>query len=161
VRQRRREKAELALAAIAESRDDSTADFGAAAVRYSEDQATRYRGGDTGWILRGTPARFDPELVEAIFALAQPGDDTGLLVLPKGFAVAKLLERAPAEQRSLAEVRTRLERRLLSRKRSFAHDEFLAEMRAAVHVEIDEQWLGGAESPLPLVAHAMSPGRME
>ena len=44
--------------------------FGGVAVNYSEDQDSRYRGGDIGWLQAGTiDGRWDRKVSEAVFAL--------------------------------------------------------------------------------------------
>jgi parvulin-like peptidyl-prolyl isomerase len=49
--------------------------FGELVRQYSDDQSSRYTGGDTGWLTRGqTSIRWPMEIVEAVFELSQPGD---------------------------------------------------------------------------------------
>lgn len=140
-RQSRFDKAEAALAAVREQASDPNAprSFGAIAVRYSEDQASRYVGGDLGWIDRDTRrGQWGPELARAALALEEPGDLSPLLETPAGFAIVKLLERRAETIRPFDDVAGELRERMLAAKRSRAHEAFLAEMRATVGVELDE-----------------------
>jgi len=145
---KRRELREKAEAASAEAA--SGEDFGALAVRYSHDQASRYRGGDTGWLVRGPEERWDPQVMDAVFALRDPGDVSPLVTTPLGFAVAKLIERRPQETRPLEAGRRHIYERLLKQKRRDAYEAFLAEMERNVEVEVDEQLLGSLPAPAPL-----------
>src|SRR5262249_18707548 len=50
-------------------------DFRLLAARHSEDQSSRYRGGDTGWLTRSDrPGAFEPGAVQALCDLPSPGD---------------------------------------------------------------------------------------
>lgn len=92
--------------------------FGALAVEYSEDQATRYRGGDIGWVQAGRgDARFDAAVVETLFQLPAPGSLSEPVVTPRGCYLVKLLEVRPQRVKPLAEVRPAIEHTLLLENR--------------------------------------------
>jgi parvulin-like peptidyl-prolyl isomerase len=97
----------------------------------SDEQVTRYTGGDTGWLRRdpATSGR-EPALLEALFALEAPGQYAPVVAGPDGFYVARLTERQPGGVRPLEEVREAI-RYQLSRER-----EWLA--RAAFHARAKE-----------------------
>lgn len=67
--------------------------FGALSVNYSEDQETRYQGGDLGYV---TPE--DGRLPPAVFAAAmelEPGGLSTVLETPDGLYLLKLIEKTP------------------------------------------------------------------
>lgn len=80
------------------------ADFAALARQYSEDEASRTRGGDLDFFGRG---RMVPEFEEAAFRL-QPGQISDLVKTQFGFHIIKVTDRRPATQRPLDEVRQQI-----------------------------------------------------
>ena len=116
--------------------------------QHSEDQATRYRGGDAGWLTRSeadTP--WEPELLKAIFELATPGDLSGVIETPRGFYVARLLERRPAGVRPIEEVRDRINYELSIEKRKQGEAAFFEQLKAGLSICIYSNVL---ESVLPV-----------
>lgn len=91
-----RARMEEALAAAQEA--GSNADQWAQVVaKYSEDQATRYAGGDFGYIIKGaTEDVLSPTVLAAAFALASPGDISPIIEAPDGLWLLKLAERTDA-----------------------------------------------------------------
>jgi parvulin-like peptidyl-prolyl isomerase len=76
------------------------------ARQHSEDQATRYQGGELGWNTRDQlKERFGAALSAAVFALVESGQSTTLVEAPDGFYIARLLEQRPQQVRPFAEVR--------------------------------------------------------
>lgn len=132
------------------------ANFAELARIHSEDRATRYSGGDSGWMERGqVPLSWPRELAEAVFALETPG----LLPLVEAggsFYVVKLLDRQSAGTLTLAEVRDRIIHHLREQHRLAAEERFHAEQRAGVTVEIHPAALQAV--PLPTTAVAKGPG---
>lgn len=60
--------------------------FGALAATYSEDQTTRYKGGDFGWIAENDlPARWPAQVMKKLFALKDTGEVSDVLEAPEGF----------------------------------------------------------------------------
>lgn len=85
---------------------ETEATFGPLAQQYSEDQATRYRGGDLGWLPVGsTNAGWPPELLQAIARLNQPRTISPVIETPTALYLVKLAERKPATLRPFATVR--------------------------------------------------------
>lgn len=98
-------KAEAVMAA-AKASPAANGTFRLLAQNYSEDQASRYQGGDIGWLTVGeTNASWDPAVLAAISRLSQPGDLGPVIETPTAFYVIKLVERRPASLRPLAEVK--------------------------------------------------------
>ncbi|MDO8944205.1 MAG: peptidylprolyl isomerase, partial [Desulfobacterales bacterium] len=89
---------------VANAGNDLT--FGQWAQRHSEDQATRYRGGDMGWVRQADPAgQWEESIVAALFALERPGEISPVLTTATGHYLVRLTEIKATATRSLAEVR--------------------------------------------------------
>jgi len=84
------------------------ADFQALARKYSEDDASKGSGGDLGFFGRGTMVK---PFEDAAFSMA-PGQISDLVQTDYGFHVIKVLEKRPAGQRSLAEVKDQITEQL-------------------------------------------------
>jgi len=78
------------------------ADFGALARDNSDDPASAKRGGELGFFARGKMAR---EFEKAAFALAAPGDLSGVVRTSFGFHIIRLEERRPAGREPFEKVR--------------------------------------------------------
>jgi peptidyl-prolyl cis-trans isomerase C len=132
------------------------ANFAELARIHSEDRATRYSGGDGGWMERGqVPLSWPRELAEAIFALETPGI-LQLVEAGGSFYVVKLLDRQSAGSLALAEVRDRIVHQLKKQQRTAAEEHFHAEQRAGLSIEINQAALQAV--PLPTTAVAKVPG---
>ncbi|MFN8642677.1 MAG: peptidyl-prolyl cis-trans isomerase [Candidatus Binatia bacterium] len=111
--------------------------FGALAAQHSDDQASRYFGGDTGWIAAGqTDSRFEPAVIAAIFALDQPGQMAPLVETTSGLYLVRLVEKKPAVLRPLEEVAPAIRAMLLADKRRERSQALYAAAAARVPVEI-------------------------
>jgi peptidyl-prolyl cis-trans isomerase D len=109
--QEKREQAEI-------SYDDlkKGADFAAQAKEYSEDDATREKGGELPLLTRELlAARWGTAVAEAAFALEE-GALSPVIESEKGFHVLKALKVVPAEDHSLEEVQNDIARTLLRQR---------------------------------------------
>ena len=77
------------------------ANFEELAKQYSEDDTSKVKGGDLGWIIKGQTV---PEFEQAAFAL-KPGEISGLVKSMFGFHIIKMVEREEARTRSFEEVK--------------------------------------------------------
>jgi hypothetical protein len=156
----KREVAERAakVRSEAEAQHEAT-DFGALAVRNSADQASRYRGGDIGWLAKGQEdeSRFDARVTDTIFALSSPGELSPLITTSTGIFLIRLLEIKPASMRPLAKVADGIRQQLLAEKRQRRAEELYAAASANVRVEINERRLAAMVIPTP--AGTMPPKR--
>src|SRR3954470_15250285 len=84
------------------------ADFQALARKYSEDDASKGSGGDLGFFGRGTMVK---PFEDAAFSMT-PGQISDLVQTDYGFHVIKVLEKRPAGQRPLAEVKDQITEQL-------------------------------------------------
>ena len=104
----RAEVGRKAEAVLAEAKTIAVGDgtFGLLAQNHSEDQASRYRGGDIGWLTEGTTnADWNPAVLAAISKLSQPGELAPVIETPTAFYLIKLVERKPASLRPLEQVK--------------------------------------------------------
>ena len=107
--------------------------FDEAARRYSLSPDAKL-GGDLGYFRKGVmPPVFD----QACFALA-PGQVSEVVASEYGYHLFKLLEKKPAEKRSLERVRGEVEKILLRRKQEEAQKAALQALRAKANIRIDE-----------------------
>ena len=133
----------------------SGANFAELARLHSEDRATRYSGGDGGWMERGkAPPAWPKELADAAFALETAGGIAPLIEAGGSFYVLKLIERQAAGVRPLAEVRARIAYKLKEQQRVANEERFYAEQKAGVNVEINQAALQAVPLPAPAVAKA-------
>jgi peptidyl-prolyl cis-trans isomerase D len=77
------------------------AKFDELAKKYSEDQGTKEKGGDLGWIVQGQTV---PEFEKAAFSL-QPGTISDLVKTQYGFHIIKVLEKETAHTKPFDEVK--------------------------------------------------------
>jgi peptidyl-prolyl cis-trans isomerase D len=88
------------------------ADFAALAKQNSEDDATKDKGGDLGWIVRGQTV---PEFEAAAFKLPK-GSVSDVIKTPYGILIIKVLEQEAARTQSLDEVRASIQSTLQQQK---------------------------------------------
>lgn len=115
--EKRAELRAKAQAIWSEAGDGDEAAFARLAQQHSEDQSTRYHGGETGWVT--APAfsqRWNVSLSEAAFALTTPGQTAPLVETPDSFYIVRLLEKRPQTVRPLQEVRAVIQYELGQRK---------------------------------------------
>ncbi len=80
-------------------------DFAALARQYSDDEASKARGGDLDFFGRGAMV---PEFEQVAFSLP-PGSLSDLVKTQYGFHIVKVLEKRPAVTRTLEEVKPQIE----------------------------------------------------
>jgi peptidyl-prolyl cis-trans isomerase D len=86
----------------------SGADFAELAKKYSQDDSNASKGGDLDYFGRG---RMVPEFDQVAFSL-QPGQISDLVKTQFGYHIIKLVDKKPASQRPLSEVRAQIEDQL-------------------------------------------------
>lgn len=146
VRERLARARQLALGASAA--EPGTRGFGALAVEFSEDPVTRYKGGDLGWLAASrSDNRFDPAVLEVLFALRQTNDVSGVIETPRGFYVVKWLDVRPARVKSLESVRAMLEHELLIENRRQAEADWRLEVREGRRIEVFPEVLNRITAP--------------
>lgn len=84
-------------------------EFAELAQNESDDTFTGNKGGELDWMEAGT---LDPAFDNAAFALAEPGDVSGVVESDFGLHIIKLLEVRPAQVKALSDVRDSIAERL-------------------------------------------------
>lgn len=109
--------------------------FGPLALEYSDDDATRFRGGDLGWF-DPDPARYnlEPALLAAGFALEQVGEISPVIQGRDALYLVRLMGRRQAQQSLRSEAAER-HRRYLEQRKS-AEAAFIEETRRMIPVTI-------------------------
>jgi len=122
--------------------------FGSLAIEYSEDQATRYKGGDIGWIEEGRGRyRWDSKVIAAGFSLGKIGEISEIIATDSGLFLVKLLDRREPVVSPLEQVKERIRHKLVLEKRKQIEKEFLEEMRAGTAIEIYPEVLEAVKPP--------------
>ncbi len=115
---------QIRTAAMANPAPDGT--FGLLAQNSSDDQASRYRGGDIGWFivknLDSKKTGLDRRVIDALSSLKEPGEISPVIQTANALYLVRLVERQPASQRPLTEVADGV-KYLLGRERSRAQRE--------------------------------------
>jgi len=135
-----------------------TRGLGTAAAEYSEDQGSRYRGGDVGWFDQGrTEYRWPAEVVSAGFSLARNGDISDVIKASEGLYIVSRVDSREPVVTPLEQVQTSIQRRLLAEKRTQTETAFNVKMRSVARVETFSEALAKVHYPSPTVAKAEEP----
>ena len=106
------------------------ADFAQLATKHSEDEGSAKNGGDLDYFGRG---RMVPEFEQAAFSM-EPGQISDLVKTQYGFHIIKVVDKKPAETRSLDEVRTQITDQLRFQKAQ----QSISEQARALDAKIDD-----------------------
>ena len=129
-----RQAMELLRSQIVEARSAEEV-FARIARDHSEHQASRYRGGDIGWLSAGEiPGGWEAAMVEAALRLEQAGEISPVVETPTAFYLVRLTERHPASVRPLEEVREGIEYLITRQKEQTAIEVFFAEQKRGLHI---------------------------
>ena len=129
--------------------------FGPVALTCSEDQSTRYKGGDAGWFDEGQSAyRFPTEVIAAGFALKTNREVSEVLRTADGYYLVTRLDTRPRSFSPLTQVENSLSRRLLAEKRQQAEQSFLLEVRQSTPVKVFPETLRTVDFPTTAVVQA-------
>jgi peptidyl-prolyl cis-trans isomerase C len=138
--------------------DRSSAGFGVLAIEYSDDQASRYRGGEIGWIEPGRGnSRWDPAVIDAGAVLTTPGEISPVIEAGNGFYLLKLLETQPGSNVPLERVSTTIRHRLLTEKRREIEKSYLEQTRASLPVRVYGEVLSTLPKGSPQTAREPAP----
>jgi peptidyl-prolyl cis-trans isomerase C len=125
-----------------------TKGLGAAAADYSDDQASRYRGGDVGWFDEGlTEYRWPTEVVTAGLRLHKNGDISDIIKTTEGFYFVSRTDSRDPVVTPLEQVQASIQRRILGEKRQQAEAAFNKEIGAFAPVETFSKALSKVQYP--------------
>lgn len=131
--------------------------FKQAAVKFSEHQGSRYRGGEIGWVMRGKSPSWLPEKVaETAFALS-PGALSKIIADKDGLYLVTLLEHTPASIRPLAQMETSIRSSLTKQRQASQQKAFDENIRQLAGVVTFSENLKAIELPVPRRPAAQPP----
>jgi hypothetical protein len=150
---RLRERAELEVRGMSH--------FGPLAAEASTDQASRYRGGELGWMSHeSVRARLPVQVAAAALALSGQGAISEPVEGPDAIYLIRLMGSRPAEIRPLDEVRPQIEHQLLRESRSEVDRRWSRFGREGLSISVDRVVLEAAKSPRPREEGAPPPAPM-
>ena len=136
--EKREEFRQRAEALWAHARHTNDVGFRQLALQHSEDQSTRYSGGDTGWFDPAqADSRWDAEVVRAGAILSGPDELAPLVQTGDGFFIVKMLGTRLAARRPFEEIRDGIEYQLRLRKAHEIRETFYQEAKAGLTIEIN------------------------
>lgn len=111
----------------------ATKNLGELAKEHSDDELTRDKEGDLGWISEkdGLPAKF----AEVVFAM-DVGEVRGPVRTDHGFEVVQLLERKDSDARPFEEVKDQIRQQLNSQQLEKQTQSWLMDLRKRAHVDL-------------------------
>lgn len=122
---------------VAGALKDPQADFAGLAKAFSEDPATKDKGGDTGFFERKDYAK---PISDMAFKL-QPGQVSGVFEAPDGFAIIKVEDKRPAGYQPYVQVRESVKARVALEQLDQAKRDWLNEARAKAQIVIPDAFL--------------------
>ena len=121
--------------------------FGGVAINYSEDQTSRYRGGDIGWLDVGSfPEQWPKSVLQAGYAL-EKGKMSGIIETEKGLFVVMKTDDRESAATPFNTASAGLRRELVSKKHQQIEAVFAKETARLIKTEIDPSALASVEIP--------------
>jgi peptidyl-prolyl cis-trans isomerase C len=111
--------------------------FAELAQQYSDDTATKKRGGIMGFFPKGSK---NAELEEIAFRLKKD-EVSEIVITDKGYHIVKLLDRKEGTTKTLEESRKKINNTLTQQKRNEAIQDLLKDLKARTKVEIYQETL--------------------
>jgi parvulin-like peptidyl-prolyl isomerase len=122
--------------------------FGSVAVKYSEEQESRYRGGDIGWLQVGImDGRWDRKVSDAIFALKTSGQVSPVVAAADGYYIVKLMETKGATVKPFAEVKEGVRYQVIQEKRKKVEQDFIEQLKSRIPVTLNSGLLQTVDPP--------------
>lgn len=122
--------------------------FGAVAVKYSDDQDSRYRGGDIDWLQAGAvDGRWDRKVSEALVALKAPGQLSPVITATDGYYLVKLIESKGATVKPFAAVKDGVRYQVIQGKKKKIEDEFIEQLKVKFPVTVNSALLNTIALP--------------
>ena len=124
--------------------------FGSLAAQYSESQASRYAGGDIGWLVPGKEySNLDKALLQSINTLKNKNELAPLVKAKDGFYLVKLIDKKPLEQQPLTLVEQNIRQTLHKQKSKTAEAGWLQSLKNRVTPIITDQVVLKSVEPPP------------
>lgn len=149
-------RAEQALVE-AKALGSETLHFGPVARKYSDDRASRYKGGVIGSLVQHPSRQYkwDAKVVQAIFSLSKPGDIGPIVTTEEGLYLVRLVGHEGVRTRPLEQVQDGIRHRLSREKRHQMREKFLEETVAGTKVQVDGKLLESIQAPTPAEPEAV------
>jgi len=124
----------------------STAAFRELVLQHSEDPGSKVNGGALPFFDKQS-SEHPRQVVDAAFSLREPGHASGPLSTDRGHYILRLEERRPGYQRSVEEVRPRIESMLREQVRARRVEELVQRLAVQYPITIEEQQLMSLRLP--------------
>lgn len=121
--------------------------FGAAAIQFSDDQVSRYRGGDIGWLKADAELPRIPAEVLAAGRALEKGARSTVIETETGFYAIMKTDSRPGGSRPFEEVAPRLRQSLLQEEQREMKKNFVAESMTRFPIHIDSAAVREIELP--------------
>ena len=114
--------------------------FGVVAREYSDDRASRYRGGVIGWIADDQAQRYshDKAVLDAAYALKNAGDVSDVLRGTDGAYLLRLVDAEPARERAFDDLAAGIRQGVLQQRLTQAEHDFRVALLKTSNVEVRE-----------------------
>lgn len=140
-----KEKAETILKK-AKKQNQAILSFDSLAKEYSDDRESKYRGGDIGWVPKGARIfKWDKSVIDAIFALEEPGDISPVITTTKGMYLIKLMDKKEGEVRSIVQVKRDIKKKFSLDKRKKAQEAYYQSIKKEFKININKNLLKSLE----------------
>lgn len=125
-----------------------TRGFGPLAIEFSEDQSTRYKGGDIGWMAEGrADNRVDSAVTKTLFSLSQTNEISEIVETPQACYLVKWTDFRPAKTRPLEAVRAAVQHRLQLENRQRLEAAWSSELLSNLTVQVYREALLKVPAP--------------
>jgi parvulin-like peptidyl-prolyl isomerase len=137
---------------LAKALPENTKGFGKLAIDFSDDQASRYRGGDIGWFDEGrTGYRWPDEILKTGFAL-KTGAFSDILKTATGYFLVTKLDSRDAVVTPFEKAQGMIRQKLLAEKRQQAERDFAQQLQNVAPVQKNDEALAKIDFPKTTVA---------
>jgi peptidyl-prolyl cis-trans isomerase D len=137
-----------AMAILEQARTLDATGFAQLVQSHSEEQSTRYIGGDTGWLTAGqTSPRWPGAVVRTAFELKQPGQVAPLVETPTGFFIVRVAEFQEAGVLPLAQVQDAIRHELSRKMRLEQEQAFFRDLKQGLDIKVYQQVFDGLPPP--------------
>lgn len=134
-------KAVQQMAKAGQLPEDAGDGFGAHAVAHSEHQVSRYKGGEIGWFTKGEEVYWEKPVLDAGFALSQPGELSKIVETDKGYYLVRLMERKAAAYRPFDTVEARIRHQLILSEQRGVEERFSQSLKQDFSVSVNSDKL--------------------
>jgi peptidyl-prolyl cis-trans isomerase C len=133
---------------LAEAQTRDAEGFKRLAQQHSDDQVTRYSGGDAGWLQqKAAGSRWDAAVVKAAFAIPEPGEFAPLVETANGFYIVRLLQKKAGGFRPFEQVQEVIAYQLSRQQQYQQQQNLFEEMKRGLKVEVHPEALESISTP--------------